>query len=71
MDKTISECGVTIVNQKYLMASDGTFITRDVYKSNCSMTCSFKSTCGIVLDLLAKGKYNEALQTLKNKNYGV
>lgn len=63
---TLNECGVTVCNGTDLMTSDGTFVTMEVYKEDCSKSCSMKKACGIALALLAKGQWKHAIETLKN-----
>ena len=48
------------------MTVDGIYVDREIYKENCQSDCKLKSTCGVVIALLAKGKHEEALETLKN-----
>ncbi len=66
MEKKLSNCSPLICNQEILMTGSGIFIYREVYKKNCLASCKLKSTCGIIISLLEKGKHEEALQTLKN-----
>lgn len=64
--RTLKNCGVMVCNGTELMTGDGVFVTMEVYKEDCSKSCSMKQACGIALSLLAKGKWQEAIETLKN-----
>jgi len=66
MKQKLKNCGVTVNNQDELMTRDHIFVTRDIYKENCSSKCKLKSTCGILIGMLANGKHEEALKILKN-----
>lgn len=56
---------LTICNQADLMHKT-IFITKDVYKVNCSKDCISKSTCGSIIDLLRSWNH-ETAQTILNK----
>lgn len=66
MKQTLKDCtDLTICNQTDLM-TNWVFITKEVYKENCSKDCVRKSTCWAIIDLLLAWKFGEAIDLLKN-----
>lgn len=47
------------------LMSDWIFITKEVYKENCSKDCINKNVCSVILELLSKGKNDVAGEYLK------
>jgi len=64
--RQISLCDPAVTNQTILMARNGLFITREVFKDNCSNDCPMKQACGIVLSHLEMNRFKDAMDVLKN-----
>ena len=64
MLRQIKECNPTILDQDTLMSGDGLFIDLETYKASCSKDCSHKKECGLIINLLDAGKYEQAIKIL-------
>ena len=65
MKRKLKDCGVFIVNEKYLMTGDGIYVETDIYKENCEKDCKLKHVCGVVLNKLDSGDYKGAATYLQ------
>jgi|GEM_PF-3507257 len=66
LKRKIKECDPSVTNQTILMARNGLFITREVFKNNCASDCPMKQACGIVLSYLEMNRWKDAIEVLKN-----